>query len=60
MVELAGASMGSIELPGQRALLLDGEGPSSANLDGLLGIVALGVARITFDFEHDTFRWKPR
>jgi predicted aspartyl protease len=60
VVELAGASMGSIELPGQRALLLDGEGPSSANLDGLLGIVALGVARITFDFEHDTFRWKPR
>jgi len=60
VVEIAGASMGSIELPGQRALLLDGEGPASANLDGLLGIVALGVARITFDFEHDTFRWKPR
>ena len=60
VVEIAGASMGSIELPGQRALLLDGEGPASINLAGLLGVVALGVARITFDFEHDTFRWKPR
>jgi predicted aspartyl protease len=60
VVELAGASMGSIGLPGQRAVLLNGEGPASADLDGLLGVTALGLARVTFDFVHNTLRWKPR
>jgi predicted aspartyl protease len=60
VVELADASLGSSELRGQRAVLLDGEGPASAGLDGLLGVMTLGVARITFDFEHNIFRWKRR
>ena len=60
VLELDGAKMGSTELARQRAVLIDGEGPAAADLDGLLGVASLGVKRIAFDFEHNTIRWEPR
>ena len=50
MLELAGASLGSTELPGQRAVLINGAAPVDG--DGLLGVAALDVKRVTSDFEH--------
>jgi hypothetical protein len=58
--EFRGARLGSAELAGQQAVLMDGEAPGSVNLDGLLGVTSLGVKRIAFDFEYDTIRWEMR
>ena len=60
VLELPGARLGSIDLATPEAVLMDGQAPASVDLDGLLGVASLGLRRITFDFEHNTIRWKPR
>ena len=58
VLELGDARLGSADLAGQQAVLMDGAAPGSVNLDGLLGVTSLGVKRIAFDFEHETISWE--
>ena len=56
-VVLPDASLGTVRLNAQRAALMEGQAPASEELDGLLGVRALGVRRLGFDFEHRTMSW---
>jgi len=56
-VVLPDASLGAIRLHAQRAGLMEGQAPTSVDLDGLLGVRSLGVRRLGFDFEHKTMTW---
>ena len=54
---LPNASLGAVRLTAQRVALMEGQAPSSVDLDGLLGVRSLGVRRLGFDFEHRTMTW---
>lgn len=56
-VELADPRLGDLRLPGRLALVLDTPSAGIRNFDGLLGVTALGVKRVGFDFERRVFSW---
>ena len=57
-LQLPGARLGRTDLGSQKAYLLATSAQALPNFDGLLGVTALGVKRLTFDFDRHTISWQ--
>ena len=57
-LQLPGARLGTTDLGNQRAYLLATSAQALPNFDGLLGVTALGVKRLAFDFDRQTISWE--
>jgi hypothetical protein len=57
-VRLPAARLGTTDLGNQKAYLLATSAQDSPGFDGLLGVAALGVKRLAFDFERKTISWE--
>jgi predicted aspartyl protease len=56
-VQLPGARLGTTDLGSQKAYLLATSAQALPNFDGLLGVTALGVKRLAFDFDRKAISW---
>jgi predicted aspartyl protease len=57
-VRLPAARLGTTDLGNQKAYLLATSAQALPNFDGLLGVTALGVKRLAFDFDRQTISWE--
>jgi predicted aspartyl protease len=57
-LQLPGARLGTTDLGNQKAYLLSTSAQALPNFDGLLGVTALGVKRLAFDFDRQTISWE--
>jgi hypothetical protein len=57
-LQLPGARLGTTDLGNQKAYLLVTSAQALPNFDGLLGVTALGVKRLAFDFDRQTISWE--
>ncbi|MGD0921694.1 MAG: retropepsin-like aspartic protease [Terriglobia bacterium] len=57
-VRLPTARLGTTDLGNQKAYLLATSAQALPNFDGLLGVTALGVKRLAFDFDRQTISWQ--
>jgi predicted aspartyl protease len=57
-VRLPAARLGTTDLGSQKAYLLAASPQAVPNFDGLLGVTALGVKRLAFDFDRQAISWE--
>ena len=57
-VELPDVRLGSLRRSKQAAYIVDIQDPSLRDFDGLLGIPALGITEVVFDFERGRLGWR--
>jgi len=57
-VRLPAARLGTTDLGNQKAYLLATSAQAAPNFDGLLGVTALGLKRLAFDFDRQTISWQ--
>jgi hypothetical protein len=57
-LQLPEARLGTTDLGNQKAFLLATSARAVPNFDGLLGVTALGVTRLAFDFDRRAISWQ--
>ena len=57
-VEIPDVRLGSLRRTKQAAYVVDTKDPSLRGFDGLLGMPALGIMEVVFDFEQERLGWK--
>jgi predicted aspartyl protease len=57
-VQLPAARLGASDLGNQKAYLLATSAQAVPDFDGLLGVAALGLKRLAFDFDRQTISWQ--
>ena len=56
-VRLSNVRLGALQLPDQPGYLSPSDAGAALGFDGVLGVAALHVQRIDFDFEHGRLGW---
>ena len=58
LVQVSNVRLGDVNLGTQSAFLVHVQKQISRDFDGLMGVPAIGITQIAFDFEHNILTWK--